>query len=133
MTTKIKQQTLNKQGFQPGNEHGNRWLSGESGNPAGRPKNSLTSLLRDIVEANDEEKKRELADELVNLATARGARGQIPALMEILNRLDGKVTEKHLNVNVTTTPEGLLEAQERLLNAQARTNALKEKYKDAIK
>ncbi len=70
-----------------------RWPTGTSGNLDGRPKNSLTTLLREILESDDGKKRQKLVEEMVALATTTGGRGQIPALMEIFNRIDGKVTD----------------------------------------
>ena len=108
-----------------------RWKSGESGNPAGRPKSSITSILREKLEqiGEDGRSKAEIvADILYEMATSKGSRGQMPALIELLDRIEGKVADKHLNVNVSITPESLQAAQERLLLAQADTKALLEHY-----
>lgn len=107
---------------------GIEWLPGQSGNPAGRPKNSLTTLLERYLEADNASEKQRLVEELVKLAKTNQGRGQIPALKEIFERIDGKVADKHLNVNVLVTPESLQVAQERLLKAQEDTRLLLEKY-----
>lgn len=105
-----------------------RWQPGQSGNPNGRPKNSLTTLLERYLEADNAVEKQRLVEELVKLAKTNQGRGQIPALKEIFERIDGKVADKHLNLNVSITPESLQEAQERLLNAQKDTQDLLDKY-----
>ena len=107
---------------------GIEWKPGQSGNPAGRPRNSLTTLLERYLEADNASEKQQLVEELVKLAKTNQGRGQIPALKEIFERIDGKVADKHLNVNVLVTPESLQVAQERLLNAQEDTKRLLEKY-----
>lgn len=107
---------------------GHRWEPGESGNPDGRPKSTLTSLLERYVNADGEKEKKALVKELLTLAKTRQGRGQIPALMEIFNRLDGKVIDRRISINVTATTESIREAQDRLLEAQTRTNQLQEKY-----
>ena len=72
-----------------------RWQPGIAPLGAGRPKNSLTKLLQDFLDENDEERKKGIIRELHTLALSRGGRGQIPALIEIYNRVDGKVADKH--------------------------------------
>ena len=107
------------------------WKPGESGNPAGRPKSSITSILREKLEEIGEggrSKAEIVADILYELATSKGSRGQMPALTELLDRIEGKVADKHLNINVTITPEGLQAAQDRLLQAQQETQALLKKH-----
>ena len=109
-----------------------RWKPGQSGNLSGRPKSSITSILREKLEqiGEDGRSKAEIvADILYEMATSKGARGQVPALIELLDRIEGKVADKHLNVNVSITPESLQAAQERLQLAQADTRALLEQYK----
>ncbi|KKL66194.1 hypothetical protein LCGC14_2147410 [marine sediment metagenome] len=87
-----------------------RWQPGMSGNPAGRPKDSLTSLLREYLESADtpdgKTRKQELIETLVSQAKTPGVKGQISALLEILNRIDGKVTDTHAiiqDVNIRFT------------------------------
>lgn len=64
-----------------------RFTSGQSGNPAGRPKGrSVTALLRQVVEAND----GELAERLVRVLIQRALDGDFRAMQEIWNRLEGK-------------------------------------------
>ncbi len=110
---------------QPLNSHlkQHEWPLGTSGNPAGRPKNSVTTLLKN----RDPKDNKKVADKLYSLAIA----GDMSAIREYIDRTDGKVFDRHLNINVETTPEGIQQAQERLLNAQSETNKLLEEYKDA--
>ncbi len=70
------------------------WQPGESGNPAGRPKTSLTSILREALEQTDKDgktTKERIIERLVKLAD--DPRG-LPAIQEILDRIDGKVAQK---------------------------------------
>ncbi len=97
-----------------------QWEPGQSGNPAGRPKNSVTTLLKNT----DELTTKQIADKIIELAKA----GEISVIKEYLDRTDGKVADKHLNLNVTITPESLQAAQERLLQAQRDTQALLKEY-----
>jgi len=68
---------------------------GQSGNPAGRPKEPLTTLLHAYLEENGGARKQRIITEIYKLATTTGIRGQIPALTEIYNRIDGKVPDQH--------------------------------------
>ncbi len=102
------------------------WQPGESGNPAGRPKNSVTTLLKN----QDELTTKAICDKLVTLAE----NGDLSAIKEFIDRTDGKVVDKHLSLTVTVTAESIQEAQERLSGAQGDTNLLLERYpKRAIK
>jgi len=57
-----------------------KWLPGQSGNPAGRPKLPITTLLK-------EKDPRPLADKLYQMA----CKGDIKAIDVILDRIEGKV------------------------------------------
>ena len=79
----VKQPKQQKQGWKPG----------ESGNPAGRPRKalSITKELRDYLVKHPETIKqiiRSLLDMVVK-------RHNVQAMQELLNRIDGKVAEKH--------------------------------------
>lgn len=80
---------------------GRGFLPGKSGNPKGRPPldRSLTELLREILEQNEiggkklpdgKRVKNLVAEALVKQALKGGSRH----IVEIYNRVDGKVTEK---------------------------------------
>ena len=96
---------------------------GESGNPGGRPKGkSITAELRKLIEKGNT--AEDLAKVLLGMSTK-----DLAALRELLDRTDGKVVDKHLNVTVSITPESLQAARERLQLAQADTRALLGRYK----
>ena len=63
-----------------------QWQPGESGNPAGRPKNSVTTILKNA----DEKTNEQIAQKLIELAIA----GDLPALIHYIDRTDGKVADK---------------------------------------
>ncbi len=108
---------------------GHRWEPGESGNPAGRQPDSLTTLLKSYLEQGDgKAHKKKVVQALVDLAQSIGSSGQVAAIKEIFDRVDGKVIDKHISITVTATPESIREAQERLLIAQDDTNKLLERY-----
>lgn len=98
-----------------------QWEPGQSGNPAGRPLNSVTTLLKN----RNHEDNQLIADKLYDLALA----GDMAAIREYIDRTDGKVVDKHLTVNVAITPESLQAARERLQLAQAETQDLLGQYK----
>ena len=69
-----------------------QWKKGKSGNPKGRPiKNlSLVSLVKERLE-NHPEEARAIAVALISMAKGKDMR----AIEELLNRIDGRVAEKH--------------------------------------
>ena len=60
---------------------------GQSGNPAGRPKNSVTTLLKNM----DELTNQQIADLIVK----KVLKGEYSFVREYLDRTDGKVTDTH--------------------------------------
>ncbi len=119
-----KESTRDSRGrFLPGKvpEGAMPWQLGQSGCPTGRPVDSVTTLLK-------EKDRKPVADKLYELAL----KGDLKAIDVFLDRTEGKVTEKHLNVNVTTTPESLQEAQQRLLSAKEGTKGLLDRYPHRI-
>ena len=95
---KQQNNTENKRRMHPHslNNLGLRWKNGQSGNPNGRPKKdvSITSLLKVkmLEDAGKGKTHGELIVEaLLEIAESRLSRGQIPAIKEILERVDGKV------------------------------------------
>ena len=62
-----------------------RYQPGESGNPAGRPKNSVTTLLKN----KSPEENQAVADKLYALALE----GDMSAIREYIDRTDGKQLE----------------------------------------
>jgi len=74
-----------------------RWKKGESGNPDGRPpKNlSITSIVKELLETEDATGKTNaelIAEAIIELAKKK----DLSAIRELLDRIDGKVAEKHL-------------------------------------
>jgi hypothetical protein len=80
-----------------------RWKTGQSGNPKGRPKNTvyLSEMLRDqldqVPDAIDGEPNTKTWRDLICDSILRAAvRGNQPALTkELLDRIEGKVTDKN--------------------------------------
>jgi len=89
----VEQQAIRKQkgGFKKIEP---RWKPGQSGNPAGRPVNSVTALLKN----QDPLTNKSICDKLIELAQA----GDLPAIKEYLDRTDGKVTDKVAVLQDTT-------------------------------
>ena len=81
-----------------------QFKKGQSGNPNGRPKGSknLTTQLKKMLEAKiknydpikDEEITQSIADHLINVLLSKALNGEDKAIMEILNRSDGKVKDE---------------------------------------
>jgi len=67
------------------------WKPGQSGNPKGRPKNTITTLLKEYLDADGEVEKQAIVRAWIATAKTSGARGHIPALVEMLDRTEGKV------------------------------------------
>ena len=75
--------------FGRGNTIGNRFPEGQSGNPKGRrPERPLTEALRDALDAND----GELIETLAHVAIDKAKGGDFRFFREIMDRIDGKVT-----------------------------------------
>ncbi len=83
------------------NKGGNpNWKPGQSGNPKGRPKKdiSITSLVRELLEKEGAKGKTNaqlVAEAIIKLATSPNARGHVPTVQELINRLEGKVADIH--------------------------------------
>ena len=97
-----------------------KWPKGVSGNPEGRIPNSVTTLLKQT----DNLTTQQIADKIVEMVL----KGEYSFVREYLDRTDGKVADKHLNLNVTVTPELLEQAQQRLLLAQDATKELLDRH-----
>ena len=90
---KRSQQRSSNGKFIKGNDAG--WQPGQSGNPGGRQKDILTPLLREFLNADNEAEKIAVVKQLIGIAKSPGMRGQVAALREIFDRIDGKVPETH--------------------------------------
>lgn len=73
-----------------------RWQPGQSGNPNGRPKNSVTALLKATPDAD----KEKIAVKLTDMAKE----GDLKAIDMFIDRTDGKVIQQ---TDVTFDGEGL--------------------------
>ena len=72
----------------------NQWKPGQSGNPGGRAKGkSITAELRKLLDKGT--LAEDIAQVLVDLARDGKFKGNIPALKELLDRVDGKVLDTH--------------------------------------
>ena len=80
----------NKGRPEPPKEH--RWKPGQSGNPSGRPKGSISfdALLRRELAKND----KELATAMVKVMIREALKGRFPYTKEILDRIDGKPADR---------------------------------------
>ncbi len=81
-----------------------KWQPGQTGNPKGRPKGaqSITTVLKKIIEKKmdtidpvTKNKDRKKIKEIIALAlVGKALKGDVKAIEEILDRLEGKVTQK---------------------------------------
>ncbi len=77
------------------------WKPGQSGNPAGRPKNKpITAALKDLLDKNDGEAIKALA----SVALKNALKGDFRYAKEILDRIDGKVMDQ---LDVTTDGQAI--------------------------
>ena len=90
----MAKQTVNRRQdgtFGPGNQLGRQFRPGESGNPKGRPtERPFTIALREALDAND----GELVETLAQVAIDKALSGDFRYFKEIMDRTDGKVTDK---------------------------------------
>jgi len=90
---------------------------------------SLTSLLKDaLIFPLKEPRPDATVRELLVYSTITGALAREPGpFAQVWDRIDGKVIERRMSINVTTTPELLAEAQAILIgDRQAETLLLSE-------
>jgi hypothetical protein len=70
-----------------------RFKKGQSGNPGGRPKGrSLTAALRELVQ--QEHNGRQILDLIAERIVREALSGKYPFAREVLERLDGRTTER---------------------------------------
>jgi len=70
---------------------------GQSGNPGGRPKGSVSLvqiMLKKLAEQCPDEPEKVRAEKVVEAAVAKAEAGDFQMFKEILERVDGKVTDK---------------------------------------
>ena len=72
----------------------NRWKPGQSGNPAGRPAYSLTTILRRALQKKKSSK--EVGEELIAAAIKHAQDGDYKFFEEIFARIDGKVPDRFI-------------------------------------
>ncbi len=77
-----------------------RWKKGESGNPAGRPAlgQCITDQIRKELDKQAVTGKSNIeliAKAIIELAKNPDKRGFVPAIKELLDRIEGRVPEKH--------------------------------------
>jgi DNA-directed RNA polymerase specialized sigma54-like protein len=78
--------------FAHGNKIGNRFKTGETGNPSGRPKlTRLTEALREqLAEAMPNAPERTIAEVIARALIREGLGGNVQAIREIADRTEGK-------------------------------------------
>lgn len=65
------------------------FTKGQSGNPAGRPKYSITEALERALKRRDPETKKEYKEVIADVAVKMAAKGDIEAIKYINNRTEG--------------------------------------------
>jgi hypothetical protein len=103
------------------------WESGQSGNPAGRPLNYQTwkALIKSIGEAKDTEgvpRKIKAA----NALWSKAEEGDIQALKEIGDRLEGKPQQTNTNINTEVEGDSSLPPEEQLKEVLERIKRLQQ-------
>lgn len=71
---------------------------GKSGNPGGRPKDYISEIIRrKLLEKNvaGKPKAEIVADALIELTSDPKMRGFVPAIKELLDRMEGRVPDTH--------------------------------------
>lgn len=94
--------------FERGNPYA--FKPGQSGNPAGRPREAITPYLRDYVQRKYPGKSDATYAEMIAKALVDCAiRGEIAAIREVFDRLDGKPRQpvNLVDVNVDTDREAV--------------------------
>ena len=96
-----KKQTNHQGGkFEKGNNIGNRFKPGESGNKKGRPKKgeAFTDIIRKIGETKKNNKTRK--ERIIEKAYSMAEEGDIRAIQFLVERLDGKPIQTNLVAEV---------------------------------
>lgn len=66
---------------------------GQSGNPGGRPKKKpITEALLELLNAEQGASKKTGAQLLAQVLYTQGLKGKVPAIVEVLDRIEGKAT-----------------------------------------
>ncbi len=78
--------------FAPGHKIGNRFKTGVSGNPSGRPKlTRLTDALREqLAEINPDAPEETIAEQIARALITEAKSGNVAAIREIGDRTEGK-------------------------------------------
>jgi len=92
------------------------WVEGQSGNPNGRPRKefSLTEAMREFIAEDDPDRKKARKDILVEKTYQMAQRGDISAIKEIWNRLEGLPAGSAPNVNVAVVNQTPLTDEDKL-------------------
>ncbi len=88
---------------------GRDFKPGQSGNPAGRPKGSGKKLFTDALRAALEDPKK--IQELIGAILEKALKGDIYAIREIVDRLEGKA-EQSIKAEVDATFNFVIDKEE---------------------
>ena len=107
--------------YNEGGITGKGFKPGQSGNPGGRPKGSvsITKHLRAALEAQDEKKAIMLAEAII----LQAAKGNGVALKQVLDRIDGPVVEESntngsLTIRVVRSSDNVAGAASRAVDSE---------------
>jgi hypothetical protein len=86
--------------FAPGNALGNRFQSGESGNPKGRPRRTALSdaLRARLAEKMPDKDERTIAEAIAEKLCDEALNGNVQAAREIADRVEGK-PKQHISAS----------------------------------
>jgi len=77
-----------------GRDEQGRWLPGHTGNPNGRPKFSIVSIIRDKLEETPEGDEKTYAEKLVHAYIINALENNDgPAIRDLIDRFDGKAKQ----------------------------------------
>jgi len=96
------------------------WKPGQSGNPAGRPPNSVTTLLKNTNALTNEQIAQVIIQKVLS--------GDFQFVKEYLDRTDGKVLQEHefKGQLLIANPDDLEEARRRLFATTGPIRAIEE-------
>lgn len=83
------------------------WQPGQSGNPGGRPKGTLTRAYADVLKSKDPKTGKIIAEIIADAITAKAAKGDVAAASELADRTEGKPLQQQQVELSLVAPQGL--------------------------
>ena len=96
------------------------WKKGQSGNPKGRPRkkhitDELLLLLKQKITLknplNKQDEEKTIKEHLSTIILAKGLSGDMRAIRELLDRVEGKPEQEVTNINIDTNIDTMTEIQ----------------------